>query len=165
MSFNSEGKDHSLTQKRQHCWLTLAGEGWWTFSPRLMLPRGVWLWQSSLTCSDILTGKTLKMGNQPPRLHSCPAVESLLRTAPASSITILSTTQTATLGAATVHEFVSRFLRTPESPLSSQTATPLNNQNAAHTSMVPTLPKSLQRHETFPGITGEIKAVVSVTKT
>lgn len=86
MSFNLEGKDHRFTQKRRHYWLILAGEGWWTFSPCWVLPCGVRLWQSSLTYSDIPTGKTPDMRNQP-WLHSCPAVGPLLGTAPASSIT------------------------------------------------------------------------------
>lgn len=91
---------------------------------------------------------------------------SLEQPRPPASQTVISTTQTATLGAATVHEFVSLFSKTPESPLSSQTARPLKNQNAAQMSTVPTLPKSLQRHEPFArDYQGNQGCAISVTKT
>lgn len=100
--------------------------------------------QNSPICSEVLLDKALGRRNEPWRNHSCPTVQPVLNCpSPANMEICYSDGPT---GVATRDKFISFSENTGVSSFS-QTAVPLSTRNAAPASMVPALPKHLQRHE------------------
>lgn len=155
-----EGKDHSPVQKRWHCWVTLAGEGWcW----RTGIATRVRLCRSGLVRSGIPMGKIPDTGSQR-WLYPCPAAEPLLATARAQ-LTAISVIQMVTLGVVTMDKFSSFSDNTRVSPFSPACNATGKSESRTHehstsSLQMPTKPCSSRCH--FPGMTGEIKAVTSV---
>lgn len=99
--------------------------------------------QNSPICSEVLMDKALGRRNEPWH-HSCPAVQPALN-CPGSANMEICYSDSPT-GAATRDKLISFSENTGVSSFS-RTAVPLSTWNTAATSMVPALPKHLQRHE------------------
>lgn len=141
MSINSEGKDHSLIQKRWHCWVTLAGE------PAACIRCCCAGSSHAREASSALTSQWAKPWTRGIIPGCTPALlGSFSLKQPQAQVTVISIILMVALRVAAMDKFISSS-GNADVPLFSQTAVLLENQKAAPTSTLPILIKCLQRHE------------------